>query len=1023
MRKKLICIFSVFMMMSYFILGDVKVFDILDGQPQGITRNRLKSTAKYLFPNSFSQVLASKKKFFMTSLDSNFMLKKGIQIKKYSLPEKLKLLATPGDYYSELLIGISREKLANLPISISDLTGKNGTIRKSNLRLWEVIPSAINPDNRVKGDLIVDVAQSGVKSGEIIVLQLWVNIPASIQAGIYKGKIKVADCEVPLTVTVMPFSLPELKESAGFYLPGHFYRTSVGRFHNYADKNYTPETILSYFNFYRTRRLNSPTLYHIYPQLRLVNGKVEADFSDLDRFASAMCQAKLNGKLILEIRHITWWCNSAAIMVERSGGKAPAGILKLKSENGSPAVKFHPKAKDYFRQVLKLLLTNARKNNYPPILIITEEELSNSAGKLAGYEHFLPVIKEFMPNDTLIVDNQIGYGREKELDRGHRDNIKNRQYNSWTSKALQDVYKDGANVWSFNFDLQRVTFGLFQQRLNSQGYHQWADQWVGTSKEPFWRYCIISHNGISTTRSMEKAHDGRLDLAACKLLQAKIKDLKNKKLDSTAKELNLLLNGLLSDIPINGPRYRDWVLGVRGQDLSSRRDKLFSAINYSNRLLKLPHLVEKNVSGMPKIKTIKPVKSKLYKYNANVKILSLPICSQPVLLDARHSEASYVSTGPISYILNQENNIKAKCSTAGEFKKFTPSYSAAFVTYNKDGLLLAADANHLQPKGYFRYKREDNDPELWQDDSLQFFFYLPESKVKYHLIVNARGKRTLLKNGHVVKNNGVKVIARNPINGSGGVGIEALILWSALGLKKMPEAGTEWDFNFAREFHSFKQFTSWGRVYRSFHNRKKWGKIIFSGARLAVYFEKMQIPCLYPGNNYISGKIKERGGKNLVVRLRDSKGVLLASKKLNGGNVFTLNFNLKDDKPLTLQLSNASNKILDSILLPVYSFAPTVSIRDFNKIITSGDDIHLSCLLQFPSVDGYQISGCFINQAGERKNLESVMVEKAGLNWVGISTAGLAAGKWQLKLWIKGLESEADVSGVTLTIIPRFKSL
>jgi hypothetical protein len=45
-----------------------------------------------------------------------------------------------------------------------------------------------------------------------------------------------------------------------------------------------------------------------------------------------------------------------------------------------------------------------------------------------------------------------------------------------TEEGLASARRDGAQVWSHNMGLARGAWGFYQQRVGSQGYHQWADQ-------------------------------------------------------------------------------------------------------------------------------------------------------------------------------------------------------------------------------------------------------------------------------------------------------------------------------------------------------------------------------------------------------------------------------------------------------------------------------------------------------------------------------------------------------------------
>lgn len=952
----------------------------------------------------------------LAAMDSNAPLGKDFKLPD-PLPPALDLFGTPGDYYTALAGLYTCKDLKNVEISVSELRNGVHVIGTEHVLLLEAVDFKLNPENRVLSELLVKPELKDIATGTAIGLQLLVNIPANAAPGVYTGEITaVTDsgkAVLPVRLRVMDFRLPELEESAGFYMPGHFSRKSEGRCVNYAPKSLTPENLDTYFNFYRRCRLNSPTLYHIYPKLSLIDGKVEADFGDISAFAAAMRRTGLNGKLILDLRWLTWWSNTVARVVAGNGNPVLKGDLKIYTPKGSPDTDFHPESRKYFAEALRLLLDTAKQENWPELRLVTEEEVSNSPGKRAGYDFFLPVLKELCADKTAVIDNDIGYNRKPETDRGHRDMVNHRQYNSWTEQAFADAQKDGAEVWTFNYGTHRMSFGFLQVKMGSKGRHQWADLWSGNPDESSYSYSILSDNGVITTRVMEQFHEGRLDWAACKLLA----ELADKLGGDDAKAARKVLTAVTADLPINGNRFRQiWGQNTPGQEADLRRWLVFTAIENARR--KLSGTPAKNIAA-PGAASLS-VKSVAAKAENSSKLLPLRQTAGELNLDAALKPLYGHGTGPIPYIQSMENLIRAKCSTEEEFRKFAPSYCAAWLAYGREGLYVMAHGNHIQPKGGYRYQRTDNDPEMWQDDTVQFFFMIPETGHLYQLIINAAGCKTLLRDGKTAASERIKIFARSPLNKSGGNAVEALIPWSCFGLDGMPAAGNEWKFNFTREFHSWNQLTSWGRVNRSFHEVENWGRILFSGQGALQSFDKLDLPSIYEGQNRIRGRLKNNIGKNKTLSILDPSAKTVHSLPVKPGADFSVQFTVPSantGKVWILELKDA-NGTSERVLLPVESLAATVQIRNHRDKAISGGVLALAADIRFPSgLDKPALCG-ELTSPGHRIALPKAILNAPGRKDILLNCDGLLPGNWELRLWVDGAGSITESTPVHFEVLP-----
>ena len=71
------------------------------------------------------------------------------------------------------------------------------------------------------------------------------------------------------------------------YMPGHFHDKVKG-YTNWTPEFFTSNNISKLFKFWKTRNLNSPSLFHVYPEWKQGTGKQEPDFTTLGTFANAM---------------------------------------------------------------------------------------------------------------------------------------------------------------------------------------------------------------------------------------------------------------------------------------------------------------------------------------------------------------------------------------------------------------------------------------------------------------------------------------------------------------------------------------------------------------------------------------------------------------------------------------------------------------------------------------------------------------------------------------------------------------
>ncbi len=761
--------------------------------------------------------------FRATFIDLNTNWQKPFRYDETALRHELKLIAPQDDYVTA---GLSIFMLASgksLELRTMDLTGPSGQkIAADRIRFFTIVPADYN--KRYQGVcMLLEPKLTGLKEGEQINLMVMVDVPAGTEAGLYSGNIQINGLTLPVSVRVMGFTLPR-SGSFGFYLNANFYTPGDKSIQQcgYVEKN-----LGRYFDFYRTRRLNSVTLYDSLPDLRYVDGKVTGGLDDISKTGAAMKQAGLNGLLIVDLRNISYWANAVAIKLdelEKSGQPIPAGDLGVTIGNLIiQETPYSERAKKVFEQTLEYILEYAEKESWPDYRLLVEEEISNNYPyKLAGYESFMPVLMKVCPERAAVVDNGIGYGRKDAIDYGARDRAPLRQYNSWTDEGLADAHKNGAEVLAFNYALSRLSFGFQMQRLGAKGNHQWADMWDSYNFQ--WQYTKLSEKGVVSSLDVEKGHEGCIDFAACEYLSELIAAQEKSGNTELAEFGRQVLKDVSADLPVLGDAARTYGLLLTHEHLNARRWQVFLAIE---KLLAHP-AASNIVAGKPAVRVQKAQQAPLKETNY---VVTLKNNTGEFVASGDKVEQFWSDTlGPLTFMTEHEAHLKARASTSEEYQRMNQaSYTIVNLACLPEGLAIYSLTNNVRPEGtYYRYERVDDDGDMWQDDCMEYFFGLPNGKI-CRLLYNAAGAKTFINNGAIVPAADIRSYYTSPVNDSGGTSNKLLIPWRYFGLKQAPLSGTVWEFNVGREFHTHMTVLSWARVATSFHERDKWGRLVFSG--------------------------------------------------------------------------------------------------------------------------------------------------------------------------------------------------
>ncbi len=862
---------------------------------------------------------------------------------------------------------------------------------------------------------------------------LWVTFyaPENAAPGLYTGDLTLRDADgnsvaLPVRMRVLDFTLQRPEGHWGMYVPGHFWGEDDGTCRNYAEAEYwNADNMGAYFRFWRTRGLNSPTLFHVYPDLKCVDGHTVADYPQVRGFAEGMKQAGISGDLCVDMRFVAWWANSAAgtLAALRKQGKSTDGDIGVYAGQGHAVMKPSPEAKRLFKEAIEQLLAIAEAENWPYVRLMADEEVANTDQKAATYDQFMPVILEVAPERAFLVDNAIGYGRAGIIDRGARDNLAVRQYNNWTQEGLDIARAQGKQVRSYNYGWRRSAWGLYQQSIGSTGYHQWADNWDYNHQ---WVQIRITEDGVVSSPRMERAREGRDDHAYCYTLQRLAERLDAKNRPEAAERAREALNEVVADLAVNRFPFAEWQSDTPTSELDRRRWRLVLAIQDARRNLGEPAVAFENTTGgRPSLRGVAARNIGQEPTEKSLQVIRVP---EPIQMDGKMDEACWRtarnSTGALWWTWTKEAAMRAQAGSVEAFKKmYPPSHGRAQFAYDADALYIMGAGNHATEKSA-RCTHGDDDGGLWEDDCMEFFFATdPGSTGFYQLIVNVRGKRTLLNFGKVVKDSGITTATVSPINDSGGYSQEITVPWKALGLNEAPTPGTAWKANVGREFHSWNQITCWGQVNSQFAEKRHWGTVVFAGTDSVARIDSLQLGSRYPGRNRLTGKLTvDEAVEAATVRLRvlDENGAeqsqtVIKRDKAADSPAVSLDYGVPvTNQPAewSLVIEGPDATVLGTIPVPIPPSGAAVSIDRCPASIVSGSVFAAELVVRLGDLTAPEcrLEGEFVSPAGKRVSLPGVQLAAGRDQRVWVDSTGLSPGRWTMRLRVPGIGTGAPAS-------------
>ena len=931
------------------------------------------------------------------------------------LPDKtIRRFIAQGEYSTGSFALECLKEQSEIKVSVSELKGVSGdSVKAENLKIFRVINHRQNPE--YSGDMLINPELKNVSAGAVLQYCLFINVPENTKAGIYDGKIKISvqggNIELPVKLRVMDFTLPEPSAVFGAYIPGHFFFKKTPSFSCWCPEFYTSDRLDMFFTFWKTRKFNSPTLCHYYPQWKTQDGNETAGFSTLRTFAESMKKTGLKGPMCLDTRFFSKWA--------------------VEKEKKEPAIK----AEENFSKVIRELVSVAEKEKWPEMLYFPEEEIGNPGPiKIERYTRFWKVLREACGGKDYIVDNDIGYGRKNAVDRGNTDNFGIIQYSSWEEGALKKAKEAGRTVWIYNYGgFSRANYGFLMQKLGATGNHQWADMWYSplpTAKRHNRVYSLFCTDGMISSVQYERVYEGINDYAHCYMLKELNKKLIEKGFREEARKNEEILAGILKNIPVERPSFQTWMKSTSDSELDTRRWTIAVAIENSKRKLDGKSSLPESTEGKTQI----PVQASPV-LQTSVPETSNSIIMAPLLPSDGKPETSKIksygknNTGALKIRLCDEIRLKAASDSEEQYKKLsTPSYTCAWLAYNQSGLFISLRANHIGSGATWKAKYNDGDGELWMDDCMEFFFMLPGEKSFRQLIVNSKGSKVILYSGKK-DFDAIEVSTKylNPENKhAGSYDQEIFIPWKIFGLFEMPKPGTFWKLNVARGFNSKQQFYSWGRVHSSFHEADKWGTLSFTGKSASSLFEKTALSSCLPGMNSISGKIKLPGkykNEKLVLKIFPPDGSVSAEQALVNES-FRIDFNvpvLRKSQTWQLALLNSTdNSKIDTFEIPLSEIRKSVDVNAPPMKVISGDDLKLRIHANVSDSDISQYPLCMraVSENNKTVDLPKTSLKSGGDNLLWFNTSGLELGKWKLYFWLDKMGGADENSFIEFLVLP-----
>ncbi len=514
----------------------------------------------------------------------------------------LKTFAALGEYEC-MVFAVRADRGTRLRLNMTPLVSTNGdSIGADHFELR--FQRTLNTHKDVSGHDIItplglDLADElPLPPDETVAIALDIKVPEDATPGLYKASIQLtgsaAPIELPVLLRVLPFRLIRGVRSYGSYFPGRYLTDPYRSRYTYASE----AMLKKVFQAHHAYGFNSAQFCEVSPRMHYADGRVTADFSELETIMATWLDAGGDGLVSFDIRFSGWWIDELSVVLENRYSVEPKRYTIEELEAVYPSlnqVEPNLKArwhKDYrlsetakklyrqfCRQVLDLIAVHGWKNIY----ITVEEEAGNGGLKLWGLEQFGPIWNEFPEANVLFYDNSPHLG----IDLGHKykEWIKIRQYNFITPELVATAREDGRPLWYYNRGWNRAAFGFPIWKLDAGGMHMWADQWLDVppyvaeqSSYPAWSVFQPSPEGPLPTLEGIRAREGIDDLAYLDTLLNRIANLDAAGKQDLTEKARQSLAQLKEKLPLTNAEFNDYRLKMTVESAFTERWKLAAQI-------------------------------------------------------------------------------------------------------------------------------------------------------------------------------------------------------------------------------------------------------------------------------------------------------------------------------------------------------------------------------------------------------------------------------------------------------------
>jgi hypothetical protein len=955
------------------------------------------------------------------------------------LIKDIRIFASTGEYEPAVFLLYALQPLRKINVEVSDLRNDktDSVIGAENIDLRSAVALPFkslssSKKYKLKNEILVKKENLNIKSGKTSLFWLTVHVPQSCKAGIYRGLITIntetSTRKIPLLLRVFPIKLVAPDVEFGMHIGNHQTNSSMRQ---------------KMFTDMREHGMNTiaPSNYSVYPSWE--NGKITLSFGVLDRDVNLYKSVGFRRPLSIDMRQIQAWlsCLQSTIDNFRKKGKAfPANYyIQVKSFDVSPKfTDFETKA---YVDIVKRIVKHARKNNYPPLYFLAQEESTNKGVRIQQLNHFSKLLKKCGVKTISWSNAPWSGGDDLQLIDPYIDI---RYYNYITPQIRKRTKKSGDFFGIYNHG-GRLAFGFFGRKVNAEGVLQWAYSWrsirnmlgngsgyYGSGKVYF------GADGPLPSPTWEEIREGIDDAKYINTLELLIKqNLKSADFRARehAKQAQKVLDEIIAQIPDNT---LDLDKKLKSTDSKQWDVWRFKIIRQILKLQKDSPLKNKTEiqSANKKFINIIPLESN-QKTDANVAMqaseqLVIPYVKGGVALDPAMRAAAWQKAVKTKFfVLTNEHAWKRVRAIAAEQtnkpgRMIATQTTFARLFYDDDNIYIGFRCNEDQmDKIVTNVKKRNNGP-VWSDDAVEIFIKPSlSSNTTYQIAGNSlavtaemkwmmlNGKRTLVRGKNKAWTPNFQVKASKDAT---GWNIVFKIPFRELGLKSNPGVGAVWRFNLGREEQPQAgcEYSSWSKVEKSFHEVHNWG-ILFFSRMPEVMISSMTTNDPRLGGNELTVKLqKNKAGEfrgTLTIYINGKSQIIPVCIKQKFKSLI-IPYKLEKAGEINIGLKLFSEKKSETIFSTSgkYFVPEVINLKLLQNEIVSGDTFQILLTLNVSqmNLNDYYAELCL--KKGAKKYKQKINFTASGKQKIIINTKDLPHGSYTLLFTLHDKKNPKTVS-------------